>query len=301
LKNNNNSPLIYIIVLSYNAFEDISLCIDSLTKCTYPNLEILIVDNCSTDGTKERLNKKYPQLNIISSGYNGGYAAGMNYGAKYALEKNAEYILVLNQDTEVTPGFLQPMVDAMERDSQIGIVSPKVGYTDAKDIIYCAGGILNKWKCVAECGFQGKPFNEYANNDRYLDDAEGCGFLVRAEVFRNVGFLNEKFFMYFEDIEFSSRVLTKYKILYCSSSVIYHKSGGGKSWRAHSPIYSYYFNRNRLYYYKNAPFYYKMYVLFFSTLNILAKTVFLLGNKTSLFSLWRGYKDGLQMFLGAGK
>jgi GT2 family glycosyltransferase len=241
----------------------------------------------------------------VESDFNGGYAAGMNLGARYALKNKSDYILLMNNDIVVTANFLEPMIKIFDSDNQIGIVSPKVGYTDNKDMLYCAGGRIDKILCGGVSEYKGKEFSKYGNESREISLAEGCCLLIKSDVYKTIGFMNEKYFMYFEDLDFSTRVREKYKLFYSCESIIYHTCGAGKSWGEFGPIYNYYYTRNRLLFFKESFWLYRIYVTIFSTLNVIAKSIFLakslMKNKKkkniikSFQALWRGYFDGLLM------
>jgi GT2 family glycosyltransferase len=129
--------------------------------------------------------------------------------------------------------------------------------------------------------------------------------MIRSEVLRKLGSFEEKFFMYFEDLEFSLRLNSHYRIVYVPESRVYHKVGAGTRWSSYTPLYSYYYTRNRLWYFKNESPLYRIYVVAFSIVNVIAKSMVIMffsllksenGEMTtgkSLSALWRGLKDGL--------
>lgn len=296
------------IVLNYNGFADTQNCIISLQKCTYPFLDTIIVDNASTDESVKRINDEFPNITLLQSKHNGGYAMGMNIGINYALNKKYDYILILNNDTEVTEDFLQPMLIEFENNKNIGIVSPKVGYLENRNQIYCAGAEISTLLCGGVSKYKGKNIIDYANRNRKISMAEGCCFLVKREVFENMGLMDESFFMYFEEVEFSDRVNKKFDILYVSDSIIYHKGGGGKQWNRYTPLYYYYYTRNRFLFFRKKNFLIKLYVFIFASLNTIAK--YLVLSKSKYFatfenkirynelrkSLKKGFYDGLKNF-----
>ncbi|MCX6136210.1 MAG: hypothetical protein NTV54_01770 [Ignavibacteriales bacterium] len=129
--------------------------------------------------------------------------------------------------------------------------------------------------------------------------------LVRSKVFRDVGLLDEKYFMYHEDLEFSQRVLKSFEMAYIPDAVAYHKSGGGKGWRNYTELYLYYHTRNRFWVFENSSWMYKLYVAMFTTINSLAKSILIVQNigdparkaRKQLKALWAGWWDGLCVFL----
>jgi len=304
-------PKVFAVVLNWNGTEDSRKCIESLLHSTYSNLHIVIVDNSSTDDSPYLLAKEFPDIELIQAERNGGYAYGMNLGAKYALELGADFVIYVNNDVIVTPTFLEPMLELARSRNEIGIVSSKVLYTEKPDIIYCAGAKVSYLRCGGVAEYQGRGKDECANEIRETTLAEGCLLLIKKSIFEKIGFMEEKYFMYLEDVDYAERVRAHFKIMYTNKSIIYHKSGAGKSWAEYSPLYYYYYTRNRLWYFADKNFFYRLYVIIFSLLNsmakffILAKT-YLVQNeneriKSSIKSLWKGFLEGTFLILNLSK
>lgn len=300
------NPIVYIIILHYLNTEDTIRCVESLQKCTYKNIKIIIVDNCSPNDSFKVLQEKFPDHVLIQTGENKGYAGGLNVGVKYALRENAELIMLSNNDIEFSEDFLEPLVESLQENPEAGIVSSKVLYASMPGKIYCAGGRLSYLRCGGISEGQGQDASAFGNEKREISLAEGCCMLVRRQVFERIGTMSEKFFMYFEEVDFSIRVRSTFKILYDSRSVIYHKAGAGLNWTDYSPLYYYYYTRNRMLLFSGSNMFYRVYVCFYSTLNTLAKTAVLTRSllkngsgkerlKSSLSSMWRGYFDGVKV------
>lgn len=303
---------VFAVVLNYNGYEDTVLCVDSLLKCSYKNLSIVLVDNNSTDNSKILLKEKYNNLPMLELNINGGYSYGMNNGAKYSLENGADIILYVNNDVVVTESFLEPMLELLKNDTKIGMISPKVLYREYPEIIYCGGGKVDYLRCGGVAEFQGKPALYFANEIKELTLAEGCLILIKKEVFNKIGFMNEKYFMYFEDVDYAERVRKEFNIIYCPKSIIYHKSGAGKEWENHSSLYNFYFTRNRLWHFSKSSLFYKIYVIVFSVFIVFLKSFFLLiaifkakENKfmkiEALKSLWSGLYSGILLIFNIKK
>jgi GT2 family glycosyltransferase len=295
---------IFAIVLNYNGYLDSKECIESLLSSNY-QLNIIIIDNNSSDDSYNKLIDLFSDLHFIKSEKNLGFAGGMNLGIKFALSKGADYVILVNQDTVVSENFLLPLLDNFKNDKTIGIASPKVLYKNNKDIIYCAGGRVSKILCTGVAEFQGKCTKDFANEDRVITLAEGCFLMIKSEVFNQVGFLNEKFFMYLEDVEFSERVSKYFKIIYAHNSIVYHKSGAGEKWSQFSSLYNYYYTRNRLWYYENKNFPSKIYVFLISILIVLMKSFnFIIKDikdKERIIALWSGLFDGVKLMIKNNK
>ncbi|PKL89913.1 MAG: hypothetical protein CVV23_02450 [Ignavibacteriae bacterium HGW-Ignavibacteriae-2] len=306
MMNTAKKPLVYAIVLHYLNEKDTSECIESLMEANFNDLNIVIVDNCSPNNSLNILEKKYPQLTFLKTEFNSGNAGGLNVGVKFALEKSADYILLSDNDMVFHKDFLAPLIRSLDENSEVGIVSPKILYKNNPETIYCAGGRVSRFFCGGIATHQGKKEKIYNNLGEEISFAEGCCLFVKRKVFENIGLMNEKFFMYFEDVDFSIRVRKEFKIIYNSDSIVYHKCGAGIKWYEYSPLYYYYYTRNRFLIFKNDSLYYKIYVFLFSTANSIAKTLVLLmaylfnfqdkEKLNSLKSLWKGYREGLILF-----
>jgi hypothetical protein len=297
-------PSVCAIVLNWNAYNDTRECIESLNKIEYDNFKIVIIDNASIDGSGEKLSRAYPDISFLKLNYNGGYAAGNNEGILWGLQKDFEYFLVLNNDTIVESDFLLPLIETLEADPSYGIVTGKVLYYNQHKHIYSAGGYFSKLFCTGVNG-KFKAADELSPQEEMTQDISfvpGCMMLVQRKVFEHFGLLDEKYFLYFEDLEFSRRVSSKYKLGYIPSSRIYHKSGGGTRWSNYTPTYLYYHSRNRFWVFRDAPILYRAYVFLYSFLNAFAKTViiiYLQYKETKIFpwkqikAIWKGIIDGI--------
>ena len=246
--------LVHIIIVNYNGWSDTIECLDSLIKVVYRNINITIVDNNSTDDSLSQIsswikNKGF-QVNLIDteepadtrSGEgviamiknkeNRGYGAGINTGIKYALLCNPDYILALNNDTVVDPGFLHPLVELCEKDNEIGIASGKIYYHDRPKVIWSNGGKF--YPCRGKLAHLN--FNETdigVEAPEKINFINGCMWLIPGHVLRKTGLINEEYFMYVEDLEYCSRVIRSgFTLRICGRSFIYHKvgrsSGSGK-------------------------------------------------------------------------
>lgn len=297
---NDRWPLVMAVVLNYNGYEDTVKCILSLQDASYPNLKIVLVDNGSPDRSGERLKAKFSDLPILLLKNNTGYAAGNNVGIRFALEKGSDYVLVINNDVVVDPGFLGPMVNIIENQHNVGIVTCKVYYQTAPQEVFSAASKMNWLLCTGvNKGSHLKSFQK-VDAECFTDYACGVLLLMHATMLKTEGLFDEKYFMYFEDVEFSRRILRSYKIVYTPHGVAYHKSGGGKGWSSYSELYLYYHTRNRFWAFREEIFLYRTYVFIFSFINVLIKTFFILFNIVSdrkrmvrqLLSLWKGFREG---------
>jgi GT2 family glycosyltransferase len=194
-----NYPKVFIVILNYNRKERLKKCLDSVFQINYPNFEVIIVDNNSDDGSFEMAKNSYSRSILIKNEANLGYSAGNNIGIRYALERMADYVLLLNNDTEVKANFLSGLVEVAEGDPQVGILSPLIfdGYSGK---VWFSGGKIDwlRMKTI-HCS------EITAGNNFATDFITGCAMLVKKEVFKKIGLLDEDFFLYWEDADFSLR------------------------------------------------------------------------------------------------
>jgi len=161
----------------------------------------------------------------VQTDHNGGYGYGNNVGIRCALKSGADYVLVLNNDTAVDPEFLGPMVYMCEADKSVGTASGKIFFFDKSDIIWFNGGRFNPRTGKLEH----INFNEKDTGQNCLKEntfISGCMWLVPRRIFESVGFINEEYFMYVEDLEFCKRVLDAgFRLRVCEKSHVWHKDG----------------------------------------------------------------------------
>ena len=242
------TELIYVILVNYNGADDTNECVKSLCEADYKNLRLVIVDNASTTGrvsyngiiSEDKCTILYQEENI-------GFAGANNIGIQYAMQFNPSYILILNNDTVVTKGFLQPLIDALKRDKSIVIVTGKIYYFDDKETIWFGGSFYDCSLCENKIDGIRKPDDERYNVAKDIPFATGCLWLMPTTVIETVGLMSEDYFLYYEDADYCERVKREgYRIWYEPSSVIYHKES--RSTKKGSAIYHYYNLRNYLVY-----------------------------------------------------
>lgn len=295
-------PIIAAVVLNWNAADETIACVLSLLKSSYSNLQVVIVDNASTDNSVEKLSCHFPKITLLKNTYNAGYSGGNNLGIQWALDIDADYVLVINNDVVVTPELINELLKCIQKDKKIGVVTGKVYYKNDPERIYSGAGKFIRWRCTGVN--RGTLFGGSRQHDReqFVNYICGALFLARIEVFKTLGLLDEKFFMYCEDIEFSRRVSSIFLISYTPNAVAYHKSGGGTRWSNYSEVYLYYQTRNRFWVFRGDWLPYRIYVALFTFSITVAKTIVILlsvvmkknKNLKQLSALWKGLKDGVR-------
>jgi GT2 family glycosyltransferase len=301
-----HNPLVVAIVLNWNSAEETAECIRSLLSSSYDNLLVVIVDNASTDNSVEYLTAAFPSIRILTNNVNTGYAGGNNLGVKWALNINAEYILILNNDVIVDINLVSTLIDKIKINSKIGVITGKVYYKDNQKRIYSGAGKFVRWRCSGVNRGAIIDRMSLKEKDCDVDFLSGALFLTRVEVFRRVGLLDERYFMYFEDLDFSRKVLKQYSIIYTPQAISYHKSGGGTHWGNYSDIYLYYHTRNRFIVFEHENIFYKCYVVLFTIGVTMAKAIAILvfslisddrDVKRRMSALWKGLKDGVEYYM----
>ncbi|HEX9657184.1 MAG TPA: glycosyltransferase family 2 protein [Bacteroidota bacterium] len=222
---------VFIVIVNWNGREVTLDCLRSLKKLTYREFTIIVVDNASSDGSVESLRSKFPDIIVLEQSNNLRFAGGNNVGIKYAMEHGAEAVLLLNNDTTVHPEFLTHLVERLEGDHATGMVAPKIYYHDDKNRIWFAGGEISFWTGTMKHTGIRKTDRGQHDQHRKIDYATGCCVLVRSSVIEKVGMLDESYFIYTEDADWSMRVSNAgYSILYEPAAKVWHKlsvSAGG--------------------------------------------------------------------------
>lgn len=257
---------ISIILVHYNTPNDTKDCLESLHAIHTTGFEyrIIVVDN----GSKEPLSlshkflEKNSQVDVIRSEANLGFSGGNNLGIQYALDHyDSDYFLLLNTDTIVDPDFLVQLYHCMQKDDKIGIAGAKIyfhkGYeywaedydrSDLNKVIWFAGGVVD-WQNL----FAFHPGVDEVDRGQFdqvgeTDFISGCTLLIGREVIERVGLLDDRYFLYLEDTDYSMRVhAAKLKVVYCPTAKVWHKisrSSGGSG----SALQFYYQTRNRFYF-----------------------------------------------------
>jgi len=238
-------PLVAVVLLSWNGCEDTLACLRSLAHAGYERLHLLVVDNASSDGSAEAVAREFPDVELLRNHANLGYAGGMNVGIRRALELGADYVLLLNNDTVVEPGFLSPLLEEAERSPSAGALCPKILYADS-GLVWYAGADFDPRR-----GYNGRITGNREPSERHAsvhatDRAAGAAMLVPRAALEQVGLLDEPLFAYGEDASWSLRARAAgLTLLVVPASVVHHRvsaASGGES----SPDTIYYSTRNLL-------------------------------------------------------
>ena len=238
-----NKPLVSIISVNYDQPQVTCGMLESLRNLSYKNIEIIIVDNCSPKHDPEIIKESYPEIKLIKSSKNLGFAGGNNLAI---IEAKGKYLFFLNNDTEVTNSCIEPLVNLFETNSSAGIVSPKILFFDSDSTIQYAGSTeINPWTGRNKgIGSMEKDYGQF-NTSYETDLAHGAAMMVPKAIIDEVGLMPEIYFLYYEELDWCEMIKRKgYTCHYMGESSIYHKESisVGKA----SLLKTYYINRNRL-------------------------------------------------------
>jgi GT2 family glycosyltransferase len=190
-------PKVFVIVLNYNGKETIQACLNSVFQSDYPNFEVVVADNDSKDGSLELARNLFSKAHFIKNQTNIGFARGNNVAIRFALEKMADYIFLLNNDAAIETSTLSNLIKISETKKDIGIFSPVI-YSGNK--IWFSGGDINWMKMKNE--HRTKMTRKEISICEYVT---GCAMLIKKEVFKNTGLFDEDYFLYYEDADFCLR------------------------------------------------------------------------------------------------
>jgi GT2 family glycosyltransferase len=223
-------PSVYIIILSYNGSRWLEACLASVAATEYPNLKIILVDNASNDDSVELVRKRYPQVTVIVNNHNYGFSEGNNTGIRAALSAGADYVVLLNQDTRVTPQWLGELISVGESDERIGILGAVQLKYDNDD--------FNSWTTSAmrkDIGELKDPAWSPARPWIPVEWVEGACFAIKRETLEKVGLLDPIYFAFYEEIDFCRRASYHgFSVALVPRSRIHHYRGG--SWQANRNI-----------------------------------------------------------------
>lgn len=236
-----------IIVLNWRKPAETLACLESLALATYPNVEIIVVDNGSGDDSVPLIRQHCPNVVVLETGANLGYAGGNNVGIRYALAHGADAIGILNNDVTVEPDFLAPLLAALVSKPDIGVVTPLVAErSDDGGRVWALGSTVDRRTAAVSRNHAGEPVASWLGQPSFeVDVASGAAMLVKREVFERAGLLDEDFFLYFEEVDWGLAVRRAgHRILAVPGSVVWHKVSAALG--ATSPVIDYYMLRNHL-------------------------------------------------------
>lgn len=241
------APHVGVVVLNWRRPREILACLTSISAQAYPSYEIVVVDNGSANGSAQEIRRQFPAIEVIENGQNLGFAAGSNVGIRHLVRRGADYLLLLNDDALCDPDVLHRMVALAEAEPDIGVLGPTIFYADEPGTtIWSAGGRvdrLGRARHLRENETHVGPLPPPHN----VDYVTGCALLIRRDVIERVGGLDERFFAYWEEVEWCARVRAAgFRVVHLPAARVWH--GIRAQERDTSRFYQYLMTRNRLLY-----------------------------------------------------
>jgi GT2 family glycosyltransferase len=220
-------PMVHVVVLNWNGWSDTSVCLSSLQHLSYRNFRVIVVDNGSMDDSVSRIRGQFPEVELIETGKNLGFAAGCNAGMAHALAQGADYIWLLNNDTTVHQAALQSLVGVAESDRRIGAVGSAIYSADNPDRIEAwGGGYVNFW--LGRSRHSLKPVS-----DMKIQFITGASLFLPRNIIKEQGVFDEGFFMYWEDADYCFRLRRAgWKLAVAGQSKIWHKGSASVGHRS---------------------------------------------------------------------
>jgi GT2 family glycosyltransferase len=226
-----NKPKVAVVILNWNGLKFLQQFLPSVLQSTWPNLQVVVGDNGSTDGSVEYIQSRYAsEVTVIQNDENYGYTGGYN---RIVNQVKADYYILLNSDIEVTPNWIAPIIELMESDATIAAAAPKIKAYDRKNHFEhagAAGGFIDK---LGYPFCRGRLFYEVEEDKGQYEQsgeifwASGAALFIRSSCWFEAGGFDERFFAHMEEIDLCWRLKNMgYKIMYCAQSTVYHVGGG---------------------------------------------------------------------------
>jgi hypothetical protein len=240
------SPRVVLLILTWNRRDDVLRCAASLPRAAYANLEAAVIDNASADDSVAALRAAYPRLTILQNPVNLGYAGGNNVGIRWALQRGADYVQIINSDTEVTAELTAELVRVAESDRRIGVVGCRNVLMEDPRRLWGAYGTLTYGPFLVRSEGAGAMDGPAWRGVRDVDVAIGNGYLWRRAALEQIGLLDESLFGYHEDVDWCLRARRAgWRVVYAGTAAIVHKGGSSSDPdRPRSFPQSYFLGRN---------------------------------------------------------
>jgi GT2 family glycosyltransferase len=213
-----------VILVNWNGREVTLDCLRSLREVRYDDLDVIVVDNASSDGSVESIRRDFPDVHLMVMDRNLRFAGGNNAGIARAFERGAAMVMLLNNDTTVDPDLVEALIARMNSDQRCGMVAPKIYYHGEPDMIWYAGGEISFWTgTMRHVGIRERDYGQH-DLPMATQYATGCCILVKKEVIEQVGVLDESYFIYGEDADWCMRVRRAgYSVWYEPNGKVWHK------------------------------------------------------------------------------
>lgn len=213
-------PKVFIIILNYNGKRTLMECLRSIFTSDYPNFEVVVVDNNSTDNSFEIAKAKYPRIHFFKNNQNIGFGPANNIGMRFAMEKMADFVFLLNNDAYLKPATLSELVKCAQNNPRAGIISPLIIHSATHSIWFSGGKIDWLRMKTLHTPYQPSKSQELISTSEYIS---GCAMLIPQKVLQKTGFFDEIFFLYYEDADLSLRVKKAgFTLLILPQTILWH-------------------------------------------------------------------------------
>lgn len=239
------SERVAVIIVNWNRKADTLRCLASLGASVGATLDIIVVDNASSDGSADAIRAEYPAVRLIVNARNDGFAEGNNVALRAALRDGHEHLLLLNNDTVVAPDAIAQLLAEARAHPRSGVVGPAICYLSRPATVWSAGGSVCWGAGDVVSAHLDAPLGDLPRASYPVDHVSGCCMLVRGSAIRDAGLLDARFFMYYEETEWCVRIARHgYAIRVAPAAVIWHAIEPAR--QEGSPAIAYYMTRNHL-------------------------------------------------------
>ncbi|HVW94964.1 MAG TPA: glycosyltransferase family 2 protein [Mucilaginibacter sp.] len=258
------TPKVAVVILNWNGIKHLREFLPYVRSSIYPDLDIIVGDNASTDSSVEFIQNTYPDIKVIQNDHNYGFTGGYN---RVLSKVEADYYILLNSDVEVSPGWIKPIIDLMESDPQIAAAAPKIRAYNKRQYFEhagAAGGFIDSYG-YPFC--RGRMFYEIEEDKgQYQQSGEvfwatGAALFIKSDLWHKAGGFDDRFFAHMEEIDLCWRLKNMgYKVMYCAESEVFHLGGG--TLNTENPFKTYLnFRNNLLLLSNNLPFWRAVFVI----------------------------------------
>jgi GT2 family glycosyltransferase len=238
-------PKVALVILTWNGIADLMPCLASVRQLDYANLVVIVADNGSTDGTQAAVRAEYPEVMLVENGRNLGYAEGNNAAIRRALELDADYVMLLNNDTEVERAMLRELIAVGEANPDVGIVGPLIYYHADRQRIWSAGARID-WHLAEVILLRKDELDAPGEHEpTQVPFIGGCALCAKRAAIERVGLIDPRFFIYYEELDWCERMRRAgFRLLLVPRAKVWHKVS--RAFGQASPTTTYYMTRNRL-------------------------------------------------------
>lgn len=254
-----NKAKVYVIIVNWNGWKDTIVCLESLANVNTnrASLEIVVVDNGSTNESVSQIRRKFPKITLLPMEKNLGFTGGNNVGINYAVDHGANFVWLLNNDTFVDTNVLS-FISAFD-DPTVGICGSKIYFAPGREfhhdrytkrergkVLWYAGGLIDWDNMYAS--HRGVDEIDHGQYDKREETpfVTGCSMIMRRDVMKKIGLLDDRYYLYLEDLDYCLRAKQRgFKLLYVPTSALWHVNAGSSD-RPGNPLHEYYMTRNRL-------------------------------------------------------